>query len=86
MKTWGPAGPKIFFWKSSTDHANFSGEKKVWRSFRVADCLSTRENNFLLQLSQVKCTPQDSINEFIIRKLNPLVVVDFTFISAFLHV
>ena len=34
---------------------------------------------------QVKRTPQDSINEFIIRKLNPLVVVDFRFISAFLH-
>ena len=29
--------------------------------------------------------PQDSVNEFIIRKLNPLVVVDFSFISAFLH-
>ena len=29
---------------------------------------------------------QDSINEFIIRKLNPLVVVDFRIISAFLHV
>ena len=30
--------------------------------------------------------PQDSVNEFIIRKLNPLVVVDFRIISAFLHV
>ena len=38
-----------------------------------------------LQSSQVKRTPQASINEFIIRKLNPLVVVDFRFISAFLH-
>ena len=38
-----------------------------------------------LQSSQDKRTPQDSINEFIIRKLNPLVVVDFRFISAFLH-
>ena len=35
--------------------------------------------------SQVKRTPQDYINEFIIRKLNLLVVVDFRFISAFLH-
>ena len=39
----------------------------------------------ILQSSQVKRTPQDYINEFIIRKLNPLVVVDFIFISAFLH-
>jgi len=30
--------------------------------------------------SQVKRTSQDSINEFIIQKLNPLVVVDFRFI------
>ena len=28
------------------------------------------------QSSQIKLSPQDSINEFIIRKLNPLVVVD----------
>ena len=39
----------------------------------------------LLQSSQVNRTPQDSINEFIIHKLNPLVVVNFRFISAFLH-
>ena len=38
-----------------------------------------------LQSSQVKCTPQDFINEFIIRKWNPLVLVDFRFISVFLH-
>ena len=42
-------------------------------------------NHFTLQSTQVKRTPQDYINEFIIRKLNPLVVVDFRFISAFLH-
>ena len=30
-----------------------------------------------LQSSQVKRTPQGPINEFIIRRLNPLVVVDF---------
>ena len=41
--------------------------------------------NVKLQSRQVKCTPQDSINEFIIRKLNPWVAVDFRFISAFLH-
>ena len=39
-----------------------------------------------LQSSPVKLAPQDSTNEFTIWKLNPLVVVDFTFISSFLHV
>ena len=39
----------------------------------------------LQQVTQVKRTPQDSINEFIFGKLNPLVVVEFRFISAFLH-
>ena len=39
----------------------------------------------VLQSTQVKRTPQDYINEFIIQKLNLLVVVDFRFISAFLH-
>ena len=29
--------------------------------------------------------PQNSINEFIIRKLSPLAVVDFRFVSRFLH-
>ena len=38
-----------------------------------------------LQSNQVKRTPQDAINEFIIQKLNPLVVVNFRFISEFLH-
>ena len=38
-----------------------------------------------LQSNQVKHTPQDAINEFIIQKLNPLVVVNFKFISEFLH-
>ena len=32
-----------------------------------------------------QATPQDPINEFIIRRLNPLVVVDFRFVYAFLH-
>ena len=39
-----------------------------------------------LQSNQVKHTPQESINEFIIQKLNPLLVVDFRLISAFLYV
>ena len=39
----------------------------------------------VLQSSKVKCTPQDSINKFIIQKLNLLVLVDFRFIMAFLH-
>ena len=39
-----------------------------------------------LQSNQVKPTPQEYINEFIIQKLNPLLVVDFRFISAVLHV
>ena len=38
-----------------------------------------------LQSNQVKRTPQESINEFIIQKLNPLLVVDFRLISAFSH-
>ena len=43
-----------------------------------------------LQSNQVKCPPppppQEYINEFIIQKLNPLLVVDFSMISAFLYV
>ena len=39
-----------------------------------------------LQSNQVKRTPQECINEFIIQKLNPLLVVDFRLISAFLYV
>ena len=41
---------------------------------------------YMLQSGQVKCTPQDSINELIIQKLNLLVFVDFRFISTFLYV
>ena len=40
----------------------------------------------VLQSTQVKHTPQDYIDEFIIRKLNLLVFVHFRFISAFLYV
>ena len=40
----------------------------------------------VLQSRQVKLPPpQDSINKFIIWKLNPLEVVDFRFISSFLR-
>ena len=38
-----------------------------------------------LQSSQVKRTPQNSTNEFIIRKFSSLAVVDFRFISTLLH-
>ena len=38
-----------------------------------------------LQSNQVKRTPQESINEFITQNLNPLLVVDFSLISAFLY-
>ena len=37
-------------------------------------------------LSTPKRAPQEYINEFIIQKLNPLLVVDFRLISAFLPV
>ena len=40
----------------------------------------------VLQSNQVKRTPQEAINEFIIQKLNPLLVVDFRLISAFVCV
>ena len=40
----------------------------------------------VLLSSQVKRTRQNAINKFIIRKLSPLAVVDFRFISTFLHV
>ena len=39
----------------------------------------------ILTVKPGQAYPQDSINAFIIRKLNPLVVVDFKIISAFLH-
>ena len=39
---------------------------------------------FPLQSNQVKRTPKESTNEFIIRKSNPFPVVDFRLISAFL--
>ena len=44
-------------------------------------CLSEKN----LQSSQVNGPLQNAINKFIIRKLNPFAVVDFRFISTFLH-
>ena len=46
----------------------------------------TNKVNYHLQSNQVKRTPQESNNEFIIQKLNQLLVVDFRLISAFLYV
>ena len=40
---------------------------------------------YSLPSSQVKLTPQDSINEMIVWKMNQLVIVDFSFISSLLH-
>ena len=40
---------------------------------------------FTVKPSQAYPPPQDYINEFIIRKVNPLVVADFRFISAYSH-
>ena len=42
--------------------------------------------HLLLHSNQVKRTPLEYINVFIIQKLNPLPVVDFRLISAFLYV
>ena len=40
---------------------------------------------FVWEKLTVKLIPQNPINKFIIRKLSPLAVVDFRFISTFLH-
>ena len=47
--------------------------------------LKIHSEDVVLQSGQVKRTPQTSVNEFIIQKLSPLAVVDFGFISTFLH-
>ena len=81
-------------------YAHFSGKKRtsLYISPEKSDhyFIQTRHNDLFcplqsfflenLQSNQVKRTPQESINEFIIQKLNPLLVVDFRLISAFLHV
>ena len=53
------------------DELNIDGGKHVLAMF--------------LQSNQVKRTPQELVNEFVIKKLNPLLVVDFRLISAFLY-
>ena len=75
-----------------------SVKKSVMAAIRAAAVISTRvifcikiraylrAKWKLLQSNQVKRTPQEPINEFIIQKLNPLLVVDFRLISAFLYV
>ena len=52
--------------------------------------MEVRMENLLVDIeaySRVRSSipPQDVINEFIIRKLNQLGVLDFRFISVFLH-
>ena len=46
----------------------------------------TREKSFTVKPGEAYPLAQEPINEFIIRKLNPLLVVDFRLISTFLHV
>ena len=73
---YGCAAPLKYYWTMS-----FVPFRK-----KVSQCSSPEKQcSPPLKSSQVKRTPQASINEFVIRKLNPLVVVDFKFISAFLH-
>ena len=55
----------------------------AWFTYDTEKITNKRVN---LQSNQVKRTPQEFINEFIIQKLNPLLVVDFRLISAFLYV
>ena len=54
-----------------TEHVIHPPFVKVSLSHRIRDTTYTT-----LQSGHVKCTPQDCINEFIIRRLNPSVVVD----------
>ena len=72
------------------DSLLFPYEKKALtfslNSTRLMWTLSMTLLSSVLQSNQVKRTPQESINEFIIQKLNLLLVVDFRLISAFLYV
>ena len=61
------------------------GRLMLW-TCEIQDTQCTIFMQKLKESSQIEHTSQDSISEFIIRKLNALVVVDFRFISAFLHV
>ena len=56
-----------------------------WNCFLSSVATDGNDENGL-QSNDVKCTPQEAINEFIIQKLNPLLVADFRLISAFLYV
>ena len=58
--------------------------KQEWH--QVGCLFIVLEKSPTLQSNQVKRTPQESINKFIIQKLNPLLVVDFRLISAFFYV
>ena len=59
---------------------------KTYVKFRETEVIEILYPKIPLQSNQVKRTPQESINEFNIQKLNPLLVVDFRLISAFLYV
>ena len=70
-------------WHLNLIESNLSKTIAFWGEYRHL------VEKWPLQSSQVKRIPhpphpQDFIKEFIIPKLNPLVVVDFRFISAFL--
>ena len=64
-----------------------------WRMFLIYYCsikkwwIKQNKNRNKLQSNQVKRTPQDSISELIIWKMNPLVVpvTGVKFKAAFLH-
>ena len=58
---------------------------KQWNTKHARHWSCLLLNSTRLTFKPGQADPQDSINEFIIRKWNPLVVVDFRFISAFLH-
>ena len=66
--------------------------KTIWKQAGGSETLinhySQAEAGSWVKPSQAYPPPprQDYITDFIIRKVNPLVVVDFRFISAFLHV
>ena len=79
-----------FLWNLAGRCGSFSGkgERLGYENSRFGvwvQPLVTIFYSFVSQSSQVKRTPQHSINKFIIQKLNPSVVVDFGFISALLH-
>ena len=56
---------------------------KQWNTKHARHWSCLLLNSTRLTFKPGQADPQDSINEFIIRKWNPLVVADFRFISAF---